>query len=126
LNIFYALAYRLHFICIIKHYIFKFFFQFVPSNHTQQVQIPVLSTSPKIIHLLIFLLKQAGIFFFLNDNFIIYSVIFEIFISMRVSHAHLKLTDMMRIQKIRCIRHSRSFWDRVGYDHLVILLAVIR
>jgi hypothetical protein len=24
------------------------------------------------------------------------------------------------------IRHSRSFWDRVGYDHLVILLAVPR
>jgi hypothetical protein len=23
-------------------------------------------------------------------------------------------------------KHSRSFWDRVGYDHLVILLAVHR
>jgi hypothetical protein len=25
---------------------------------------------------------------------------------------------------IICIRHSRSFWDRVGYDPIVILLAV--
>jgi hypothetical protein len=24
------------------------------------------------------------------------------------------------------IRHSRSFWDRVGHDHLVILLAISR
>jgi hypothetical protein len=24
------------------------------------------------------------------------------------------------------IRHSRSFWDRVGYDHLVILLTITK
>jgi hypothetical protein len=28
--------------------------------------------------------------------------------------------------KTKSIRHSRSFWDRVDYDHLVILLAVHR
>jgi hypothetical protein len=31
-----------------------------------------------------------------------------------------------RKEKSLPIRHSRSFWDRVGYDHLVILLAVHR
>jgi hypothetical protein len=36
---------------------------------------------------------------------------------MKKSHIHLKSPG---------IRHSRSFWDRVGYDHLVILLAVPR
>jgi hypothetical protein len=30
------------------------------------------------------------------------------------------------IKTMEVIRHSRSFWDRVGYDHLVILLAVPR
>jgi hypothetical protein len=31
-----------------------------------------------------------------------------------------------RISETPCIRDSRSFWDRVGYDHLVFLLAVFR
>jgi hypothetical protein len=31
---------------------------------------------------------------------------------MRVSHAHLKLTEMMRIQKIRCIRYF-SFSENI-------------
>jgi hypothetical protein len=30
------------------------------------------------------------------------------------------------LKKCPGIRHSRSFWDRVGYDQLVILLAVPR
>jgi hypothetical protein len=58
----------------------------------------------------------------------IFVILIEIFILKTTMYHKYTLTYQKYKKKNvkNAISHSRSFWDRVGYDHLVILLAIPR